>query len=509
MEFVAQLFIKSGIIKELEIEGMYSMRKIKKIDFIKAVYDESLSHKIFSIANIEFTNAPPIYGALLYWRRNTNMKKIVNKQGEFKFFFDEATSEFYASVKFPQHTSLTDDERRELSFLLLEERGTIGSYSLMGHPKEVAAQIGLRRYNIKKGFEALTFPEHFDGRIEPSHVSVIFDELHLADLQQKNPHLTKEFLRDYIPWRAKTVQQHPEEFEAYLQYIDPRYIVQMNDQLSEFYLVKHIDYFRDHLQLLNYAVHRTLSRFFLRYFDIDHTDSAKEVADLRVSRDEESGLLEIPLYDQLSNESPLHQMSELYQTPPVYEHFTYEHGRNKWPGSEHLVTSIPSFSAMRYTKRGYRKLTNKEMDVFMREATEEQKQLLSASLELHWLHRYKDSLDWHVISAYNVYLRAEFLEKHAKYVKFDALRENIYARIEPRYIKKHVQKLLRHDAPTPIILASLDEELMHHLNGDVLYDDDILRDISRYTSYIRMKILLYFLGYEHYDEPLYMFYPLQ
>lgn len=500
---------KSGIIEELEFEGMYGMLKIKKIDFIKAVYDESLSHKIFSIANVEFTNAPPINGALLYWRRNTNAKNVVNRQGEFKFFFDEATMEFYASVKFPQHTNLSDGQRRELAFLLLEERGMIGSYSLMGHPKEVAAQIGLRRYNIHKGFEELTFPEQFDGRIEPSHVSVIFDELHLADMHEKNPHLSKEFIRAYIPWRAKTVQQHPEEFAAYLQYIDPRYVLQMNEQLSEFFIIQHLDYFRDAIEQLNYAAHRTMSRFFLRHFHIDYADSAKEVADLRSSRDEENGTIEMPMYDQLSNESPLHQMSELHHTPPVYEHFTFERGRNRWPGSEHLIATIPSFAAMCYSKRGYKKLTNKEMDAFMKTATDEQKRLLSACLELHWLNRYKDELDWSIICAYNLYLRADFLEKHLKYVDFDALRDNLYARIHASFVKKHLQKLVYVDRPTPLLLASLDEELLLHLDGNVLFDDATLQDLSRYTSYIRMKILLYFLGYEHYDAPLYMFYPVQ
>lgn len=486
---------------------MYRMLIIKKIDFIKTVYDDSLSHKIFSIANIEFTNASPIVGALLFWKRNTNPKKLVNKQGEFKFFFDEGISEYYASVKFPQHTRLTEDERRELSFLLLEERGTIGSYSLMGHPKGVAEQIGLRRYNIEKGFQALDFPENFDPRIEPGHVSVIFDELHLADLQQKNPHVLKDFLRDYIPWRAKTVQQHPEEFAAYLPYIDARYVLQMNEQLSEFFIIQHLDYFREHLPFMNYAAHRTMSRFFLRYFDIDHADSAKEVAELRTSHEENNDMLEIPLYEQFSNDSPLHQMSELYGPRPVYEHFAFERGRNRWSGSEHLVTSIPSLASMRYTKRGYKKLTNKEMDAFMKTATDEQKKLLSACLELHWLSRYKKELDWSVICAYNVYLRADFLQAHVRYVDFEALRYNMYARIDSSFLVKHVRKLLLADEPTPVILANLDEQLLHVL-PDVVYNDAIITELSRFSPYIRMKILLYYIGYEHFREPLYMFYPL-
>ena len=45
------------------------MLKIKNIEFIKVVYDESLSHNIFLIANITFSNyAAGYYGALLYWR---------------------------------------------------------------------------------------------------------------------------------------------------------------------------------------------------------------------------------------------------------------------------------------------------------------------------------------------------------------------------------------------------------------------------------------------------------
>lgn len=484
------------------------MLKIQKIDFIKALYDESLSHKIFSIANIEFTNAPPIAGALLYWKRNAHPKSLVNKQGEFKFYFDEATPEFYASVKFPAHTQLSDEQRRELAFLLLEERGTIGSYSLIGHPKEVAMQIGVRRFNIEQGFRALTFPENFNPHIEPSHVSVIFDELHLEDLHQKNPHLSKDFLRDYIPWRAKAVQQHPEEFEAYLDVIDFRYILQMNEQLSEFFLIKHIERLRGHQHLINPAVHRTLSRYFLQHFNIDHPDSFKEVAELRTAQEEEQPDATMPPYEQLISESPMHQASETYEAPPVFEHFEFDRGRFKWPGSEHLVTGIPSLSAKRYTKLGYKKLSHKEMDAYMKHFTEEQLRLVSASLELYWLSRYKKLVHWDIVCAYNVYLRADFLEAHKKFVQFDALRQNIYARLETAYLLKYFEQLQTPHQPVPLLIRCADDELMLRASNTLVVTEDVLDDIARYTSYIRMKMVLYVLNYDHYAKPLYMFYPI-
>lgn len=61
------------------------MLKIKKIEFIKAVYDESLSHNIFSIANVYFSNYPPILGALIYWKKN-NSRSEFTREGEYKFF---------------------------------------------------------------------------------------------------------------------------------------------------------------------------------------------------------------------------------------------------------------------------------------------------------------------------------------------------------------------------------------------------------------------------------------
>ncbi len=75
------------------------MLKIKNIEFIKVVYDESLSHNIFSIANITFSNYAPIYGALLYWRENTDENEFT-AEGDYKFFYDMANITYFASVNF-------------------------------------------------------------------------------------------------------------------------------------------------------------------------------------------------------------------------------------------------------------------------------------------------------------------------------------------------------------------------------------------------------------------------
>ena len=109
------------------------MLKIKNIEFIKTVYDDSLSHNIFSIANIQFSNYPPINGALLYWRKNRSHSEYT-PEGDYKFFYDMANVKYYASVKFPKNVKLTRDQKQELAYILLDERGSIGTYSFKTNP---------------------------------------------------------------------------------------------------------------------------------------------------------------------------------------------------------------------------------------------------------------------------------------------------------------------------------------------------------------------------------------
>lgn len=119
------------------------MLKIKNINFIKVIYDESLSHNIFSIANIQFSNYPPINGAILYWKKNTSRADFT-KEGDYKFFYDLANITYFASVKFPKDVKLTRDQKQELAFILLDERGSIGTYSFKTDPSR------RKKFNPKK-----------------------------------------------------------------------------------------------------------------------------------------------------------------------------------------------------------------------------------------------------------------------------------------------------------------------------------------------------------------------
>lgn len=55
------------------------MLKIKKIEFMKVLYDDALAQNIFSIANITFSNRSPIQGALLYWQQNESKEPYTKK----------------------------------------------------------------------------------------------------------------------------------------------------------------------------------------------------------------------------------------------------------------------------------------------------------------------------------------------------------------------------------------------------------------------------------------------
>ena len=149
------------------------MLKICEINFIKNVYDESLSHQIFSVCNVFFTNAEPIYGALLYWQENQE-DDLYTEEDEYKFFYDVAQTNYFASVKFPKYCTLTKAQKQELTFILLEQRGFIGSYSL--ETNKNAAKV----LQIRKLFNKLVFPKQF----RPQHFKNFFHLISDAEVER-------------------------------------------------------------------------------------------------------------------------------------------------------------------------------------------------------------------------------------------------------------------------------------------------------------------------------------
>ena len=130
------------------------MLKIKKIEFMKVLYDDALAQNIFSIANITFSNYETINGALLYWQKNEDDEPFTN-EGDYKFYYDLAKAQYFASVKFPKNCKLTRDQRQELAYILLEERGAIGTYSFLSTKPKV-------QFQLKKELKAIDFPEDFN-----------------------------------------------------------------------------------------------------------------------------------------------------------------------------------------------------------------------------------------------------------------------------------------------------------------------------------------------------------
>lgn len=441
------------------------MLKIKNIEFIKAVYDDSLSHNIFSIANIEFSNYPPINGALLYWRKNYNTKSEYTPEGDYKFYYDMANGNYFASVKFPKNVKLTRDQKQELAFILLDERGSIGSYSLKTHKNRK------NHFNPKNSLENLEFPEYFQPNQIPSYVGPLVEEKEIEAIIKTNPTLTKEFIEDYCYFRYQLARLHPTEFEAYLEYVDFSYICYACDQLSEKYLIEHLDQVDVSTLQYNYPVLSRLSASFKKYMvnelkRLNTTINQHFEHEIDLFIEDETYFSEYGYIDLMDENIEIEEEIE-------YLFFEYERGPNKWYGSEHLIKGIPSFRSQVYDDLGYKKPTNKEMDVAMNSFTPLQISLLSAILEPHWLHRYREIIDWKAACLYNQYFTDDFLIAHMNYVQFEALGQNLWCEVSEQFIETYMN-CFNHNQPVPFIIRHLTEQIYLNHKDTIQVDSDLL-----------------------------------
>ncbi|WP_332645730.1 nucleoside-diphosphate sugar epimerase [Lysinibacillus sp. 54212] len=430
------------------------MLKIKKIEFIKVVYDESLSHNIFSIANIIFSNYESIHGALLYWRKN-NDKKEFTAEGDYKFFYDMDNITYFASVKFPKHVRLTKDQKQELAYILLEERGSVGSYSFPTHPAKK------KSYPYKKQFQALAFPDNFDVKSIPSYIKSIVTKVDTDMILHKHPQYDPSFITEYAKWRYKTAQIHPNDLKPYLPYIDFDVICYLNPYLSESYLIEHLDNVNFEMLAGNYSVLNRLSESFRSFIYSQLEPSLAN--ELRV-------LLENDVVDEEIDEFII--PFEETETADL-QFFQYDLGTNKWIGGEHLVKGIPSLACQQYDSLGYKKESNKEMDAKFESFNAIQRELICTTLAPHWIHRYRDKVNWTMICETNPHLTEDFLSSHIKYVDFYALGNNTLCYLSEEFVNKYMNRF-NHQQPVPLVIRHLTQALYLTHKDTIMVDSHLL-----------------------------------
>lgn len=442
------------------------MLKIKHIEFIKVLYDDSLSHNIFSIANIQFSNYPPINGALLYWKRNTSHSNFT-KEGDYKFYYDLANVNYYASVKFPKDVNLTRDQKQELAFILLDQRGSIGTYSIKTDSSRK------KKFNPKKALAKLHLPDDFDVTCIPSYVGPILDDLDFDVLTKENPHYSKKFIQDYCFWRYSLVKLHPNEFEPYLKYVDFSYICYACDQLSESYLIDRIEEVDITTLQYNYPVLGRLSASFKNYM-IQQLETTNEPINPHFKDEIDLFIEDDTYFDEYSTiDLADFEFEEETEEKVELQFFEFDRGQYKWPGSEHLIKGIPSFACQIYDEYGYKKPSTKEMDCKMKNYHQQQITLVSAILEPHWLHRYREIINWHAVCLYNRYLTEDFLNEHLQYVDFEALGQNLWCELSEGFIEKHIHQF-NHNQPVPIIIRHLTEQMYLTYRDTIKIDSDLL-----------------------------------
>ena len=422
------------------------MLKISKIEFIKSVFDESLSHHVFSVANITFSNYEPIYGALLYWQENKD-DTMFTKQGEFKFFYDMAETKYYASVKFSKHCKLTRDQKQELAYILLEQRGTIGSYSFETN-KGAANVLQIHRLYRQLAFPAEFKQEHFKNVFQAQY------DQELKQFQAEHPFYTTQFIQSYVKWMELVCQAHPSIFEKYIDKVQMTQVCYQNDYLTEAFILKHLSTIDWSTLQYNLPVLNRLSKSFRMYLLKQLQDEEIQQVDIQMTPNKFIEDRELYKEDEVIY-LPLEEEDQLVNGP--FHFFSYDRGRYIWPGSEHMIKGIPSFASQLYNIYGDKKLTNKEMDQLYEAFSEIQRYLFETSCELHWLNRYKDQMNWSHICELNPHLNDQFIEKHLKYIDFEALAKNTQISLSTQFVEKHV--LLKKPTISPLLLAHLTEEL--------------------------------------------------
>lgn len=453
------------------------MLKILKIEFIKNVFDESLSHHIFSIANISFTNYEPINGALLFWQENKE-ESMFTKQDEYKFFYDMAETKYYASVKFPKHCRLTRDQKQELAYILLEQRGAIGSYSL--ETNKHAANV----FKIHSIYRQLAFPAEFDAE----HFKFVFQAQYDGEIEQfitEHPYYSKSFIKQYVKWMELACQAHPSHFEKYIDKVQMTQLCYQNEYLTETFIMKHLSMIDWSTLQYNLPVLDRFSKSFKVYL-------------LKQLQDEEIKQIDIQMTpNKFIEDRDFYQDERVIYLPPEEEDqlvdgpfhfFSYDRGRYIWPGSEHMVKGIPSFASQLYDIYGEKRLTNKEMDDLYDTFSKEQRYLFETSCELHWLNRYKNQMNWTNICELNPHLNDAFIEKHLKYIDFEALAKNTQISLSTQFVEKHVLKLKK-PTITPLLLAHLTEELYSKYKHSIPLHLVNLKDYEQSLSVEQLELI--------------------
>lgn len=454
------------------------MLKIKEITFSKNVYDESMSHQVFSTANIYFTNAEPIIGAMLYWRENKD-DEAFTKQNEYKFFYDMAHTSLYAAVKFPKYCTLTTSQRQELSFILLEQRGFIGSYSFQTNKN--AASV----FKIHSIYKQLYFPDQFN----PVHFKDYFHTLSDNETDaflEEYPYYTKAFVKSYGEWMQLICQAHPAQFEKYINEVQMTQLSYQNPYLTEQFILTHLTKMDWSTLQYNLPVLNRLSKPFRAYI-ID--ELVKQGAELQQDFEERAlSFIENPYFYTEDHLEYLPKQGDDNGIFGPFEHFTYDLGKHQWPGAEHLVTGIPSFAAQLYDVHGDRKHSNKEMDYLYEHFTAQQRALFEQTCELHWLNRYKHKVDWFNVCKFNRHLNEHFIKKHEKWIDYKALSENTQCQLSENFIAAHVKQFVQ--VPfAPLVLKSLTQNLYDQIKGDFELSEAAITKAAHFLSEEQIELL--------------------
>jgi hypothetical protein len=450
---------------------VFYLLKIKNIEFIKTIYDDSLTQNIFSIANITFSNYAPVNGALLYWQKNMSSEPYT-KDGDYKFFYDMANAQYFAAVKFPKDCMMTRDQRQELAYILLEERGSVGTYSFVStKPKH--------SFHLKKSLQKIQFPEHF--QVEDFNQFKLFSQFDSFDesVFEQLPY-DRAFIKQYVEWCRFAVKEHPSKLIPYFNYIPIRYICYANPFLSEQFLIDYLQQIDLFALQYNKTVLARLSASFKRYMIETLQTQNKPIHSDFI--DQLDDFIHSDIFYQSYDVTYLPESDELLEMDLQF--FEYDRGVYKWPGSEHLIKGIPSFASQKYDRYGDKRLSNTEMDKKFSAYSETQKQLFSANAELHWINRYKKQLDWSYICRYNRHLTEDFLSAHVKHVDFNALGFNTFVELDPQFLTQHFNRF-DHRQAVPLLICHLTERFYLQHKDQMIVDLDIL---YKYMDYIDSNV---------------------
>ena len=450
---------------------MFYLLKIKKIEFIKTLYDDSLTLNIFSIANITFSNYAPVNGALLYWQKNMSSVPYT-KDGDYKFFYDMDNAQYFAAVKFPQDCPLTRDERQELAYILLEERGSIGTYSFVStKPK--------RSFHLKKSLNKIQFPEHFQvNDFNEFHIFSQFDSLSESIFEQL-PY-DRAFIEHYVEWCRFAVKEHPSKLISYFNYLPFRYLCYANPFISEQFLIDYLQQIDLFALQYNKTVLARLSASFKRYM-IETLQIQKKPIHSDYM-DQLDDFINSDIFYQSYDVTYLPESDEILELDLQF--FEYDRGVYKWPGSEHLIKGIPSYASQKYDRYGDKRLSNTEMDKKFAAYNDIQRQLFSANAELHWINRYRKQLDWSYVCRYNRHLTEDFLTAHVKHIDFDALGFNTFIALDSQFLTEHFNRF-NHQQAIPLLICHLTERFYLEHKDQMKVDLDIL---YKYMDYIDSNV---------------------